>query len=60
MAAPKKKCLSNCRSRLSSTPFIVINDQDARAAWSFTALHEVAHLGLGTTGVSPASITRRE
>ncbi len=41
-------------------PFIVINDQDARAAWSFTALHEVAHLGLGTTGVSPASITRRE
>ena len=33
-------------------PFIVINDQDAQAAWSFTALHEVAHLWLGATGVS--------
>jgi Zn-dependent peptidase ImmA (M78 family) len=37
-------------------PFVVINDQDARAAWSFTALHEVAHLWLGTTGVSGASV----
>ena len=33
-------------------PFIVINDQDARAAWSFTALHEATHLWLGTSGVS--------
>ena len=33
-------------------PMIVINDQDARAAWSFTAIHEVAHLWLGNTGVS--------
>jgi Zn-dependent peptidase ImmA (M78 family) len=33
-------------------PMIVINDQDARAAWSFTAIHEVAHLWLGKTGVS--------
>lgn len=33
-------------------PFIVINDQDAKTAWSFTLLHEVAHLILGTTGVS--------
>lgn len=40
-------------------PFIVVNDQDARAAWSFTALHEVAHLWLGTTGVSGASIEAR-
>jgi Zn-dependent peptidase ImmA (M78 family) len=40
-------------------PFIVINDQDARAAWSFTALHEVAHLWLGTTGISGASIEAR-
>ena len=40
-------------------PFIVINDQDARAAWSFTALHEIAHLWLGTTGVSGASIEAR-
>jgi len=31
---------------------IVINDQDARAAWSFTALHELAHLWLGDTGIS--------
>lgn len=33
-------------------PLILINDLDARSAWSFTALHEVAHLWLGTTGVS--------
>lgn len=33
-------------------PFIVINDQDARAAWSFTLLHEAVHLLLGHTGVS--------
>jgi Zn-dependent peptidase ImmA (M78 family) len=33
-------------------PFVVINDQDARSAWSFTLLHEVAHLWLGQTGVS--------
>lgn len=36
-------------------PFIVINDQDARTAWSFTALHEVAHLWLGATGISGES-----
>lgn len=35
-------------------PFVVINDQDARAAWSFTLLHELAHLWLGATGVSGA------
>lgn len=33
-------------------PLIVINDQDARSAWSFTALHELAHLWLGNTGIS--------
>ncbi len=33
-------------------PFIVINDQDARPAWSFTLLHETVHLLLGQTGVS--------
>lgn len=33
-------------------PFIVMNDQDARAAWSFTLLHELTHLWLGQTGVS--------
>lgn len=33
-------------------PFVVINDQDARPAWSFTLLHEMVHLLLGQTGVS--------
>ena len=33
-------------------PLIVINDLDARTAWSFTAIHELAHLWLGTTGIS--------
>jgi Zn-dependent peptidase ImmA (M78 family)/transcriptional regulator with XRE-family HTH domain len=36
-------------------PFVVINDSDARAAWSFTLLHELAHLWLGATGVSGGS-----
>lgn len=40
-------------------PFVVINDQDARTAWSFTALHEVAHLWFGTTGISGASMEAR-
>jgi Zn-dependent peptidase ImmA (M78 family) len=38
-------------------PMIVINDQDTRAAWSFTAMHEIVHLWLGTTGVSGADTT---
>src|SRR3546814_18835021 len=33
-------------------PFVVINDRDAKTAWSFTLLHEVAHLWIGATGVS--------
>jgi Zn-dependent peptidase ImmA (M78 family) len=40
-------------------PFVVINEQDARTAWSFTALHEVAHLWLGETGISGASMEDR-
>lgn len=35
-------------------PFIIINDQDSRAAWAFTLLHELVHLWLGQTGVSGA------
>ncbi|MFL6605753.1 MAG: ImmA/IrrE family metallo-endopeptidase [Steroidobacteraceae bacterium] len=35
-------------------PFVVINDQDAHPAWTFTLLHEIAHLFLGATGISGA------
>lgn len=40
-------------------PFIVINDGDAMVAWSFTLLHELAHLFLGKTGVSGGGIPER-
>lgn len=33
-------------------PFIVANDHDSKAAWSFTLLHEAAHIWLGKTGIS--------
>jgi len=33
-------------------PFIVINENDARAAWPFTLLHELAHIFLGESGIS--------
>ena len=33
-------------------PFVVINDQDAKSAWSFTLLHETVHLLLGQTAFS--------
>lgn len=36
-------------------PFVVVNDHDSHAAWSFTLLHELAHVWLGETGVSGAS-----
>ena len=37
---------------INLAPFIVINDRDTRAAWTFTLLHEMVHLILGQTGVS--------
>lgn len=40
-------------------PFIVINDNDANAAWAFTALHETAHIWLGQTGLSGQSDATR-
>ena len=33
-------------------PFVVINDQDSRAARSFTLIHELAHIWLDRSGVS--------
>ncbi len=36
-------------------PFVIINDQDAKTAWSFTLMHEIAHLWLGTSGISGSS-----
>lgn len=33
-------------------PFIVINDQDAKAALAFTLFHELTHICLGQTGIS--------
>ena len=38
-------------------PFIVINDQDAKAARSFTLIHELSHIFLGFTGISGAPST---
>lgn len=36
-------------------PFVVVNENDSQAAWSFTLLHELAHIWLGATGVSGVS-----
>jgi Zn-dependent peptidase ImmA (M78 family) len=43
----------------SFAPFLVINDRDAKSAWSFTLLHEMVHLSLGQTGVSGAYAEKR-
>lgn len=36
-------------------PFIIINHNDSKPAWSFTLLHELVHLMLGQTGISGGS-----
>lgn len=41
------------------SPFIVVNDQDAKAAWSFTVLHELAHIWLGETGISVGTFEKQ-
>lgn len=33
-------------------PFIVINEHDARSAWSFTLVHELCHILMGQTAIS--------
>lgn len=40
-------------------PFIVINDQDATSARSFTLIHELTHIFVGSTGVSDTPSTVR-
>ncbi len=40
-------------------PFIIINDLDAKSAWTFTLLHEMAHIALGQTGISGAFMERK-
>lgn len=40
-------------------PFVVINDQDAKSAWAFTLLHELAHIFLGATGISGGQMDAR-
>ncbi len=39
-------------------PYIVINPNDARAAWSFTLVHELVHILLGNTGMSSGPTAR--
>ncbi len=40
-------------------PFVIINNHDSRAAWSFTLVHELAHIWLGQTGISSRSSDKR-
>lgn len=39
-------------------PFIAVNANDSPGAWSFTLVHELAHLWIGATGVSGGSAER--
>ncbi|MFN4204158.1 MAG: ImmA/IrrE family metallo-endopeptidase [Tabrizicola sp.] len=38
-------------------PMVVVNDQDAKAAWSFTLIHELVHIFVGNTGISGLPVT---
>jgi Zn-dependent peptidase ImmA (M78 family) len=40
-------------------PFVVINEKDSRAAWSFTLVHEVVHIWLGQTGLAATAAKTR-
>lgn len=40
-------------------PFAAVNVNDSPGAWSFTLVHEVAHLWLGATGISGGSADRQ-
>ena len=42
----------------SAAPFVVINDKDSKAAWSFTLIHEITHIWLGQTGISNTSFEK--
>ena len=36
----------------SIAPFVAVNANDSPSAWSFTLVHELAHLWIGATGIS--------
>ena len=40
-------------------PVIFINDDDAKAAQTFTLVHELAHIWIGATGISDPNLTKR-
>ncbi len=52
VSAIDTRIFRGCSIADSVAAFVVINDRDARPAWSFTLLHETVHLLLGQTGVS--------
>ncbi len=51
-SALSEEVFRGCALADPRVPFIVINDQDAKAARSFTLIHELVHIYLGESGVS--------